>query len=48
MCLCMCVCVCVRARMCVRSLVSMVGLISVYVDKVFGFYVGVSFFILFF
>ena len=37
-CLCVCVCVCVCLSVCLSSLVSMVGVIHVYVDTVFGIY----------
>ena len=36
-CVWLCVCMCVCVRVCVWSLVCMVGIISVYVDTVFGF-----------
>ena len=35
--MCVCECVCARTRMCVSSLVCMVGVIFVYVDTVYGF-----------
>ena len=44
-CVCVCACVCVCVCVCLSSLVCMVGVIFVYIDRVYWFY-GYSFFML--